>query len=98
MLSGLRILTGTIGTGLFLGTGRSLATGGPASLVICYAIVGAIVFLVMLCLGEMATEFPVGGSFTTYATRFINVPFGFAIGWVYWFNDAVSVAGDLTCA
>jgi len=27
---------GTIGTGLFLGTGKSLATGGPASVLIAY--------------------------------------------------------------
>jgi AAT family amino acid transporter len=45
---------GTIGTGLFLGTGKALATGGPASLLICYTIVGAIVFMTMLALGEMA--------------------------------------------
>lgn len=38
-------------SGLFLGTGRSLATGGPASLLINYSIVGVIVCLVMLCLG-----------------------------------------------
>ena len=58
---------GTIGTGLFLGTGKSLATGGPASMLICYAIVGAIVFLTMLSLGEMAAFVPVAGSFCTFA-------------------------------
>lgn len=57
---------GTIGTGLFLGTGKSLATGGPASMLICYAIVGGIVFVTMLCLGEMAAFIPVAGSFCTY--------------------------------
>lgn len=29
-------VAGTIGTGLFLGTGKSLAEGGPASMLICY--------------------------------------------------------------
>ncbi len=58
---------GTIGTGLFLGTGKSLATGGPASMLICYAIVGAIVFITMLSLGEMAAFIPVAGSFCTFA-------------------------------
>jgi hypothetical protein len=42
---------GTIGTGLFLGTGKSLATAGPASMLIAYLIVGAIVFITMLSLG-----------------------------------------------
>ena len=58
---------GTIGTGLFLGSGNSLATGGPASILICYAIVGAIVFVTMLSLGEMAAFIPVAGSFCTFA-------------------------------
>jgi amino acid transporter, AAT family len=58
---------GTIGTGLFLGTGKSLATGGPASMLIAYAIVGGIVFTTMLSLGEMAAFIPVAGSFCTFA-------------------------------
>lgn len=58
---------GTIGTGLFLGTGESLAKGGPASTLIAYAICGGIVFITMLCLGEMAAFVPVAGSFCTYA-------------------------------
>lgn len=58
---------GTIGTGLFLGTGKALATGGPASMLIAYTICGAIVFVTMLCLGEMAAFVPVAGSFCTFA-------------------------------
>ena len=58
---------GTIGTGLFLGTGESLATGGPASMLIGYSIVGGIVFITMLSLGEMAAFVPIAGSFCTFA-------------------------------
>ncbi|ATY67385.1 Amino acid polyamine transporter I [Cordyceps militaris] len=86
---------GTIGTGLFLGTGKSLATGGPASMLLCYAIVGAIVFVTMLSLGEMSAFIPVAGSFCTFASRFVDDAFGFALTWNYWFNDAVSTATDL---
>ncbi|GAA5971453.1 hypothetical protein JCM21900_002210 [Sporobolomyces salmonicolor] len=89
---------GTLGTGLFLGTGRALATGGPASLLINYSVVGAVVYLVMLCLGEMATEYPQAGSFTTYSARFVDEAFGFALGWNYVFNDAISTASDITAA
>ncbi|KAH8811033.1 amino acid permease/ SLC12A domain-containing protein [Xylogone sp. PMI_703] len=87
---------GTIGTGLFLGTGKSLATGGPGSLLISYLIVGGIVFVTMLSLGEMAAFIPVAGSFCTFAGRFVDDAFGFALTWNYWFNDAVSTASDLT--
>jgi AAT family amino acid transporter len=89
-------LGGTIGTGLFLGTGKSLATGGPASMLIAYFIVGAIVFLTMLALGEMAAFVPIAGSFCTFAGRYVDDALGFALTWNYWFNDAVSTAADLT--
>ncbi|TVY42002.1 putative amino-acid permease [Lachnellula subtilissima] len=88
-------LGGTIGTGLFLGTGKSLATGGPASMLIAYFIVGAIVFLTMLALGEMAAYVPIAGSFCTFAGRYVDDALGFALTWNYWFNDAVSTAADL---
>jgi len=52
---------GTIGTGLFLGTGRSLAQGGPATMLICYSVVGFVVYITLLLLGEMATQYPVAG-------------------------------------
>ncbi|KAE8454116.1 hypothetical protein EG329_005040 [Mollisiaceae sp. DMI_Dod_QoI] len=86
---------GTIGTGLFLGTGKSLATGGPASMLIAYFIVGCIVLLTMLALGEMAAYVPIAGSFCTFAGRYVDDAFGFALTWNYWFNDAVSTAADL---
>ena len=89
---------GTIGSGLFLGTGKSLANGGPASLLIAYAIVGVVVYLTVLSLGEMAAYIPISGSFGVYATRFVNEPFGFAIQYNYWLNDAVSTAADLVAA
>ncbi|KAG2015830.1 amino acid permease [Coprinopsis cinerea AmutBmut pab1-1] len=91
-------IAGTIGTGLFLGTGKSLAQGGPASMLICYSIIGFIVYVTLLLLGEMATQYPVAGSFNAYTTRFFSPAYGFALGWNYWFNDAVSVASDLTAA
>ncbi|KAH9485215.1 putative amino-acid permease PB1C11.02 [Psilocybe cubensis] len=46
----------------------------------------------------MATQYPVAGSFNAYSTRFFSPAYGFALSWNYWFNDAVSVASDLTAA
>lgn len=39
---------------------------------------------------------PIAGSFCTFAGRFVDDAFGFALTWNYWFNDAVSMASDLT--
>ena len=56
------------------------------------------VFLLMQSLGEMSTWLPVAGSFEAYGTRFVSPPFGFATGWNYWFNWAITVAAELVAA
>lgn len=52
----------------------------------------------MTSLGEMATYMPVSGSFSTYASRFVDPAFGFALGWNYWFNWAITLAVDISTA
>jgi amino acid transporter len=72
---------GSIGTGLFLASGKALANGGPASVLLAYMIVGVMVWCTMQALGEMAVLFPVAGSFSAYSTRFLDPSWGFAMGW-----------------
>jgi amino acid transporter len=72
---------GTIGTGLFIGSGSALSKSGPAGALIAYAFVGTIVYSVMMALGEMATFIPIPGAFTAYAARFVDPSLGFAMGW-----------------
>ncbi|ORY16292.1 amino acid permease-domain-containing protein [Clohesyomyces aquaticus] len=74
---------GSIGTGLFVGSGQALAKGGPASLVISYTLVGIMMYCTVHALGEMAVLFPVAGSFSAYSTRFLDPAWGFAMGWNY---------------
>lgn len=74
---------GSIGTGLFVGSGKVLATGGPASVLIAYALIGCMLYCTVHALGEMAVLFPVAGSFSHYSTRFIDPAWGFAMGWNY---------------
>ena len=72
---------GAIGAGLFINTGRALATSGPGSLVLAFILVGSAVFCTVHALGEMAVLFPVAGSFSSYSTRFLDPAWGFAMGW-----------------
>lgn len=72
---------GALGTGLIIGTGAALAQAGPGSLFISYTFIGAIVFLVMAALGEMAAWLPLSSGFTGYATRYCHPSLGFALGW-----------------
>jgi lysine-specific permease len=53
------------------------------------------VYCMMQSLGEMATQLPIRGSFETYAERFIDPSFGFAVGWNYWFSWAITLAAEL---
>lgn len=89
---------GSIGTGLFVASGGSIAQAGPGGALVAYAAVGLMVYLLMQSLGEMSAKIPVAGSFQTYATRFVSPSFGFAIGWNYWFNWAITVAAELVAA
>ncbi|OAD79290.1 hypothetical protein PHYBLDRAFT_106045 [Phycomyces blakesleeanus NRRL 1555(-)] len=89
-------LGGTIGTGLFMASGKSISMGGPGGALVGYAIVGILVFCVMMSLGEMAAYIPVSGSFSHFATRFADPSLGFCVGWVYWANWAIGVAVELT--
>ncbi|NWQ43024.1 amino acid permease [Bacillus sp. EB106-08-02-XG196] len=89
---------GSIGTGLFLATGASIQTAGPGGALIAYGAIGIMVYFLMTSLGEMATLMPVSGSFSTYANRFVDPAFGFALGWNYWFNWAVTLAVEIVAS
>ena len=69
---------GAIGTGLLVGSGTALRTGGPASLLIGWGSTGTMIYAMVMALGELAVIFPISGGFTTYATRFIDESFGYA--------------------
>lgn len=70
-------IAGAIGTGLIIGSGSGLAHGGPASLLIAYVLIGAVVYFVMTAMGEMATWLPMKKGFAGYATRFVDPAFGY---------------------
>ena len=74
-------ISGSIGTGLFVASGRALSQGGPASVLLAYLIVGVMLWCTMQALGEMAVVFPVAGSFSAFSTRFLDPSWGFAMGW-----------------
>lgn len=88
-------LGGVIGTGFFNGTGYTISQAGPFGAVLSYLIGGLIMYLIMLCLGELTVAYPVSGSFQEYSTKFIGPATGFTVGWLYWGGWAVTVALEL---
>lgn len=77
-------LGGAIGTGLFLSSGEVIAQAGPIGAVIAYIIGGLIAYMVMLCLGELAVNQPVTGSFGAFAAKNIGPGTGYMVSWMYW--------------
>lgn len=91
-------LGGSIGTGIFIAMGDTLNQAGPGGAIAAYGLVGIMVYFLITSLGEMATHMPIAGSFSSYASRFIDPSLGFALGWNYWYNWAITVAAELVAA
>ncbi|KAF2015825.1 hypothetical protein BU24DRAFT_347527 [Aaosphaeria arxii CBS 175.79] len=89
---------GSIGAGFFVGSGSALNTGGPASVLIDFSLMGVMIFNVVYALGELAVMYPVSGGFYTYSARFIDPSWGFAMGWNYVLQWAVILPLELTVA
>lgn len=89
---------GSIGTGLFVASGASVSQAGPGGALTAYLLIGAMVFFLMTSLGELAAYMPVSGSFATYGALYVDEGFGFALGWNYWYNWAVTIAVELAAA
>ncbi|MEV5114353.1 amino acid permease [Peribacillus frigoritolerans] len=91
-------LGGVIGTGLFLSSGYTISQAGPGGTILAYLVGGLIMYLVMLCLGELTVAMPVTGSFQTYATKYIGPATGFTIGLMYWLTWVVTVGSEFTAS
>jgi len=89
---------GAIGTGLFVGSGSALHTGGPVGLWLGYCFMSSMVYSMMVALGEMAALFPVAGAFTHYAARFVDPALGFALGFNYWYSYAITIPTEIVAA
>jgi len=74
---------GTIGTGLFLGSGKSVSLTGP-SIVLVYIAVGIVMFLLMRAIGELMYRDPSLHTFINFITRYLGNGWGRFAGWSYW--------------
>ena len=89
---------GSIGTGLFIGSGSVLSTGGPGGVLIAYCLIGSMMYCTVQSLGELAITFPVAGAFVTYNTRFIDPSWGFTMAWNYAMQWLVVLPLELVAA
>src|SRR5699024_2405459 len=74
---------GAIGTGLFVATGSVISQGGLGGAILAYLIIGVMLYILMSSIGELATFYPVSGSFSSYSTRFVDIFLGFNMELLY---------------
>ena len=86
---------GAIGTGLFLGSGRSISLAGPAIL-LTYMITGIICFFIMRALGELLLSNLNHHSFIDFVEEYLGNRAAFITGWTYWFCWLSLAMADLT--
>ncbi|KAI0661389.1 amino acid permease [Cubamyces menziesii] len=89
---------GVIGTGIFLGTATALQKGGPVGMLLGYLTIGSLCYTVMVSLGEMAAFLPIPGGHLTYAERFVDPAWSFAMGWLYCYNWTVILPAEISAA
>ncbi|KAK7224896.1 hypothetical protein V2G26_012899 [Clonostachys chloroleuca] len=87
-------LGSNIGSGVFIATGKALATGGPANMVIAYLMVCSCVWSVLQTLSEMTIAFPVSGNYIDYADRWVDPALAFGAGFAEWLGWTAIVAAE----
>ena len=75
-------IAGTIGTGLFLGAGKSIHLTGP-SIIFVYLIIGALMYILLRAIGEMLYQDPNQHSFLNFVSRYLGEKPGYFIQWSY---------------
>ena len=86
-------LGGVVGAGLFVGSSAAILAAGPA-VIVSYGLAGALVFMVMRMLGEMALARPGCGSFNAYIRDALGPWSSFVSGWLYWYFWIIAVGAE----
>ncbi|MEG3133110.1 amino acid permease [Rouxiella sp. T17] len=85
---------GAIGTGLFMGSGKTISLSG-VSIIFTYSIIGFFLFFVMRALGELLLSNPQYNTFADFTGEYLGPWASFAIGWTYWLSWVVACVGDV---
>jgi amino acid transporter len=107
-------LAGTLGTGLFLSSGKVIAHGGPVGAVLAYILTGSIAYCMcefssatlpttcltplVICVGEMAVYAPVSGGYIHFIERWWNPSVGFAVGIQVCFQYCLFLPSEIIAA
>ncbi len=85
---------GCIGTGLFMGSGKSISLAGP-SIILVYAVTGLMLYFVMRAMGELLLHDLSYKSFVDFSEDLLGPIAGFFVGWSYWFAWIVAAIAEI---
>lgn len=85
---------GAIGTGLFMGSGKTISLAGP-SIILVYGIIGFMLFFVMRAMGELLLSNLNYRSFIDFSADLLGPWAGFFTGWTYWFCWIITGIADV---
>ncbi|WP_332066247.1 D-serine/D-alanine/glycine transporter [Bartonella sp. CB189] len=85
---------GAIGTGLFMGSGKTISIAGP-SIILVYAIIGSVLYFVMRAMGELLLSNMQYRSFIDFSSDLLGPGVGFFTGWTYWLCWIVTGTADI---
>ncbi len=85
---------GAIGTGLFMGSGKTISLAGP-SVLFTYIIIGFFLFFMMRAMGELLLSNLNYKSFVDFTHDYLGPQAAFFVGWTYWFCWVVTGMADI---
>ncbi|WP_434778966.1 D-serine/D-alanine/glycine transporter [Neisseria sp. Ec49-e6-T10] len=85
---------GAIGTGLFMGSGKTISLAGP-SIIFVYMIIGFMLFFVMRAMGELLLSNLNYKSFIDFSSDLLGPWAGYFTGWTYWLCWVVTGVADV---
>lgn len=85
---------GCIGTGLFMGAGKTISLAGPA-VIFVYALTGMMLYFVMRAMGELLLHDLNYKSFVDFTNDLLGPQAGFFVGWSYWFAWIVAAIAEI---
>ncbi|KAH7056243.1 lysine-specific permease [Linnemannia elongata] len=91
-------ISGTIGTGLFLTSGSTIATAGPGGALLAYALIGLWLVFVCQAIGEIATLLPLPGAFNAWGGRIFDEAMSFQMTYMYFINWALTIPAELSAS
>ncbi|KAF9025534.1 hypothetical protein CPC16_004118 [Podila verticillata] len=91
-------VAGTVGTGLFLTSGSTIATAGPGGALVAYILIGIQLISVSQAVGEIATLLPLPAAFNAWGGRVFDDAFSFQMTWMYFINWALMIPAELSAS